>query len=398
MKQTFILFLIAILCLPVISLAQNVPTGQMIMHKVKKERNGIATPQEILVPVPNSPQACSPPNPTSLACNGSSTFNINSGYVGGDPTLAGGCGQCCYTGSDLDCDGEEEVSFSVENSEWYKYCNSTSSTVNITFVVDEPGSGSSCNIQGAIWVGTSLNSTTLSCNNPTHQEYGSNPGGNADGFTFTATVPPGSCAYIMIDGYAGATCSGVTITATCAVLPIQLSSFDVIANGKAAKLSWTTASEMNNNFFVVERGTDGTNFSPIATVRSKGNSSNPQSYQIIDNTLTKGTFYYRLKQVDFDGNKNYSSTRSLKISEQSVFNVIFSEGTNYASVIFDAASNKATNIAMYDNNGRLISSKQVSYTSGYNNLKVDISNLPKGIYFISMDVDGTMQKGKLIKY
>jgi|GEM_PF-6793926 len=399
MKTTFILILMAILSLPIILIAQNAPNGQILMHKVKKDPTG-STPLEILVPIPNNPQACSPPNPTSISCGGSATFNItNSGYVGGLPTSNGSCGQCCYAGSDLDCDGGEDVSFSVENSKWYKYCNSTSLVATLQFDVDEPGSGSTCNLQGACWVGTALNSATISCNNPQNQEYGSNPGGNADGFTFSnITVQPGECAYIMIDGYAGAQCSGVVLSATCTLLPVRFSSFTLQANGKAANINWSTSSEINNAYFVVERSIDAVNYSAIATVTAKGNSSTTTSYHITDNTLTKGTFYYRVRQVDRDGVRSYTDIKSVRINSQSVFTVVFNGGVSYANVIFDAGTSTNSRINLFDNSGRLVSSKQVNYTAGYNNLQVDISTLPKGMYFLSMNVDGTEQKGKIVKY
>lgn len=169
---------------------------------------------------PNQEQKlpCLPPNPTSLTCGSTVTFSLTaSGYNGGDPTTAAGsCGQCCFGGSDLDCDGQQDVSFSVENSKWYKYCNNTGATQTISMTADEPGTGGDCNIQGAIWVGANLDATTLNCNNSGFGEFGSNPGGGADGFTFSnITIPNGQCAFIMVDGYAGAQCSGIGITANC---------------------------------------------------------------------------------------------------------------------------------------------------------------------------------------
>lgn len=165
---------------------------------------------------------CSPPNPSSLSCSSPVSFNITaSGYMGNNPTAGdAGCNPCCYAGADLDCDGLQDVPYSVENSKWYKFCNTTGSTIVVDVVVDEPGTGSSCNLQGAIWTGATLNSTTLDCGNPGYNQFDSNPGGAADGFSFTnVSIPNGECVYIMVDGYAGGTCSGVEVSIICPCTP-----------------------------------------------------------------------------------------------------------------------------------------------------------------------------------
>lgn len=163
-----------------------------------------------------------PNNIQSLPCGTPDNFSLgNSGFVGSNPTTAAGsCGQCCYSGSDLDGDGDQDVSYSVENSVWYEYCNSTASAITIDIVVDEVFNN--CNVQGAVFVGDP-NNMDVDCSNPGFQEYGSNPGGNGDGFTFTVTMNPGECAWVMIDGYGGATCSDLTIEVPCCTAPSSVS-------------------------------------------------------------------------------------------------------------------------------------------------------------------------------
>jgi gliding motility-associated-like protein len=162
------------------------------------------------------------PSISSLSCSSPVTLNITaSGYTGSLPTSGdAGCNPCCYSGSDVDCDGLQDMSFSVENSKWYSYCNTTASTIVVNLVVDEPGTGSSCNLQGAVWVGASFSSSVIDCGNPSYNTFDSNPGGASDGFTFSAvSIPPGECAYVMIDGYGGATCTGVTASVICPCTP-----------------------------------------------------------------------------------------------------------------------------------------------------------------------------------
>ena len=153
-----------------------------------------------------------------------STTLPNSGFSGDNPTTAtGSCGQCCYAGSDLDGDGDQDVSYSVENSKWFKWCNTSGAAVTTSFTVDE--TANDCNLQGAIFVGGSAspNGATdaldVDCGNTEFGEYGSNVNGNGDGFAFSnVTINNGQCAYIMVDGYAGATCTnGFTISTTACI-------------------------------------------------------------------------------------------------------------------------------------------------------------------------------------
>jgi hypothetical protein len=252
------------------------------------------------------PGGC-PPSASSIGCNATSSFNVTTGFVGNAPTTGGtGCNPCCYAGSDLDCDGSQDVSFSVENSEWYQYCNSTSAAITVTMSVDEPGSGSTCNLQGACWVGNGLNSTTIDCGNASYQQFGSNVGGAADGFVFNVTVPAGQCAYFMIDGYGGSTCSSASISIICPVLPIELVEFRGVNYGIENKLSWATLSEKSNDFFVLEKSIDGVTFDPIATIEGSGDSYKKLNYSFTDKFLKHTLNYYRLKQVDFDRAYSYS--------------------------------------------------------------------------------------------
>lgn len=85
-------------------------------------------------------------------------------------------------------------------------------------------------------------------------------------------------------------------------LPVQFLSFKGKDKPGFNEINWETATENNNDFFTVERSRDGSLWSPVATFKSKGNSSSTQSYQIEDREIEQGSlWYYRVKQTDFDG-------------------------------------------------------------------------------------------------
>lgn len=92
------------------------------------------------------------------------------------------------------------------------------------------------------------------------------------------------------------------------VLPISLLSFTGQRNNNAVDLKWVTAFENNNNRFEIETGKQANQYYKIASVNSKGNSNSNQDYTYTDNMPVTGVNYYRLKQIDNDGNFSYSRT------------------------------------------------------------------------------------------
>ena len=95
------------------------------------------------------------------------------------------------------------------------------------------------------------------------------------------------------------------------VLPIKLTTFQVEKNGRSNLLSWITMTEVNNDFFTLERSVDGKVFEFIESVNGAGSSSLINSYSYIDNYFLKEINYYRLKQTDFDGVCSYSDLISI---------------------------------------------------------------------------------------
>ena len=105
-----------------------------------------------------------------------------------------------------------------------------------------------------------------------------------------------------------------TINSSTTPLPVELLSFDVSAEDEVVVAEWTTASEINNDFFTLERSSDGSYWEAVDSVKGHGNSSTIQSYESIDITPVNGRSYYRLKQADFDGSLTYSRVRSVVVT------------------------------------------------------------------------------------
>ena len=98
----------------------------------------------------------------------------------------------------------------------------------------------------------------------------------------------------------------------CAPLPVELSAFEVIKKEAEALLNWTTLSENNNDYFSIEWSTDGRNFEEIGQVEGAGTSTVEKNYSFEHKKPYSGINYYRLRQVDFDGEYEYSDIRYVK--------------------------------------------------------------------------------------
>ena len=101
-----------------------------------------------------------------------------------------------------------------------------------------------------------------------------------------------------------------------APLPVELTSFTATAEGQAARLRWTTASEQNSAYFDIERSLDGKEFAKIGEEKAQGTKASPTDYTFLDFTIPpthQSTSYYRLRQVDLDGTASYSPVRVVTV-------------------------------------------------------------------------------------
>jgi hypothetical protein len=99
--------------------------------------------------------------------------------------------------------------------------------------------------------------------------------------------------------------AGDAFCTTNGVLPVELIFFKAFIGIDHIKLSWATASELNFDYFDIEKSTDGTNFKSIATVKGNGTTSERHDYVLTDEKPIIGKSYYRLKSIDYDGYTEY---------------------------------------------------------------------------------------------
>jgi hypothetical protein len=97
------------------------------------------------------------------------------------------------------------------------------------------------------------------------------------------------------------------------LLPVEMTYFNAEAVENDAVLTWETASEINNDYFSVQRSTNALDWNEIGLVDGYGNSTEVHEYAYIDGNLSTGRYYYRLQQHDFDGSYEYSDVKYVEI-------------------------------------------------------------------------------------
>ena len=159
-------------------------------------------------------------------------------------------------------------------------------------------------------------------------------------------------------------------------LPIELLSFDAIALENQVELTWTTASEDNNDYFTIERSTDGINWQFISKVNGAGTSNQSIDYTTYDKNPRIGLSYYRLSQTDIDGTTSYSQIRSVMFDREDPF-VLYPNPVHQNLTI--TYPDQTLKIKIFDANGRLVLTKE---TQTGNMTVLDVSTFEKGMYFV----------------
>ena len=202
-------------------------------------------------------------------------------------------------------------------------------------------------------------------------------GGISDGFSIDCYTQPNNAGF---DIYAGGTGSGFKIsclgTLVQVPLPIELIYFDGTCDQNEVIIVWTTASEINNDFFTVERSENGNNWEKLKVVDGAGNSSSAITYKVYDEMILQQNEYYRLKQTDFDGNISYSKTINVQCSNNGSDILIYPNPTNGSFVVEGMEEN--TEFVIYNTVGEKI----ISQKTNTGKTEVRLENLSSGIYFI----------------
>ena len=192
----------------------------------------------------------------------------------------------------------------------------------------------------------------------------------------------------------GVTTLPVTFTIGAFPLPVELTAFTAEAQGQAARLSWTTASEKNSARFEIERSADGSSFRRIGEVAAQGNSTAATAYAYLDGEAAQvaGRVYYRLRQVDLDGTASYSPVRTVAFKQMSPGFAVYPNPAPAATTLDLSRVPAGTfRLTVVDALGRTV--RQLDATGGATR-PLDLSDLATGTYL--MRLTGTASDGSLL--
>lgn len=167
-------------------------------------------------------------------------------------------------------------------------------------------------------------------------------------------------------------------------LPVELIDFQAMLRDDHVLLKWSTASEINNDYFTIERSADGLDFIEIARVDGMGSTLETQVYSYHDYNYLPFISYYRLKQTDFDGSFKYGKIVSVKAEKElsNEVNIFPNPSSDFIEIQMEGRVDLATEINLFDIKGQLIQTKyiQPGTTAGY----FDTQDLHDGQYIIQV--------------
>jgi len=204
-------------------------------------------------------------------------------------------------------------------------------------------------------------------------------GGTASGAAGSGTIPSGS-AMSTFNKYTLGTnpCNNP--------LPVELIEFTAQPkNNEAVDVHWVTATEINNDYFVVLRSKDGVNFAPIDSVNAygTGNSTELQNYSLMDYQPYSGTSYYRLKQLDYDGTTSYSNIEIVNFEGVEIITLFPNPSSGEVNITVKSSETGTITFTVHDAVGKIIKSEQFQINEGNNQISSFI-NCANGKYFVSV--------------
>ncbi|PCJ86566.1 MAG: hypothetical protein COA57_06025 [Flavobacteriales bacterium] len=252
-------------------------------------------------------------------------------------------------------------------------------------------------------------------------------GGNADGYSSSTLSSPPNCvppAFIIADDdgygsglftpscpsfltYQGGKADGsgsTSMSISCqAALPITLLEFNAKVIGQTVYTYWTTSSEINNDYYTVERSEEGYDYESIGYIEGAGYSNVPLTYNLVDEDPLWGLSYYRLKQTDFDGMYTYSNVIHISFiggnAQFTIYPNPFSTSATLQFLLLPHISVTVVHFILYSVVGTEV--KRKSYLSNSfqkrNTIEINRRNLKSGIYFFRLVThQEVIVSGKLI--
>lgn len=184
---------------------------------------------------------------------------------------------------------------------------------------------------------------------------------------------------------------GVSCLTTPVPLPIELLTFKGECKRDYVALEWTTLSELNNDYFTIERSSDAINFEVVTKIFGVGTSQQAINYTYEDKKIVQAVVYYRLKQTDYDGTSTYSGVIAVDCDNLGKYLVYPNPAKDIVYITADD-SNETTDVQLFDSKGSVIFTSQFKI-----NFSINTSSLSEGMYFLFLSNTKSTEIIKFLK-
>jgi hypothetical protein len=181
-------------------------------------------------------------------------------------------------------------------------------------------------------------------------------------------------------------------------LPVELTAFNLKPGSEGVEARWTTSSELNNDYFLLERSADGVNFEEVAHVKGHGTTQAQQQYSYMDATPLAGRSYYRLKQVDFNGQSETFKLKTVQMPIANIESVGPNPFTHQFTMQYSLTNNGPVMVQLVNMTGAVTFERQMEGNKGANTFTYsDDQNLKVGTYVLRVIKDGEVVTTKIVK-
>ena len=190
-----------------------------------------------------------------------------------------------------------------------------------------------------------------------------------------------------------------SVNGTCDIIPVELTSFSVNIISNAVVLNWNTATELNNSGFDIERKSVNNEWTKIGFVAGFGTTTESRSYSFTDNSVSAGKYTYRLKQIDFNGQFEYSQEVNVDItpSMDYILSQNYPNPFNPSTTIeFSIPSNEFVNLKVYNSLGqKVVDLVNEVLSAGQHQIIFDASGLASGVYIMKFTAGKFVESRKM---
>lgn len=195
-----------------------------------------------------------------------------------------------------------------------------------------------------------------------------------------------------------------TLSSESSLLPVELTDFNIACDNEGVHIYWETATETNSSHFIIEKSYNGLQWTIYTEVQAAGNSSVANRYELTDvDYQFTSTTYYRLKQVDFNGNYRYYSPLSVVCEEglSNLTDIILFPNPTYddINITFNSLIEGPAQARLIDQTGKIVDIFDYKLAIGYNEVSVNLTDIQAAMYsLVFITEEGDQYLRRLVKY